>query len=75
MNLYIGIRGNVRGNIYDLTEDGLEEITYRVNEDGHKIPAGYCGLVIPFESLREDIIRLGRKGQQVDEKIYEHFKH
>lgn len=74
MDLYIAIRGLKRGKIFDFTEDGLEEMTFRI-EKGRQIPAGYTGFILPFTALEDDVIKLARRGQQVDPKIYEHFKH
>ena len=71
MDLYIAIRGAQSGRIYDLTEFGLEEMTLRTEANGRKTPAGYTGLIIPFTALEDVLIKLARKGQQVDEKVYE----
>ena len=72
MNLFRAIRGPKRGKVFDLTEFGLEEMTMRRNKKGYDIPAGYTGLIIPYSALENDIIALARKGQQVDQKIYEY---
>lgn len=74
MNLFKAVRGPYRGKVYDLTEFGLEEMTMRSNEKGYDVPAGYTGLIIPYSALEDDIIALARKGQQVDQKIYEYGK-
>lgn len=76
MNLYIAIKGPKRGKIYDLTEDGLEEMFLRTSpETGHPVPTGYTGLILPFSSMEDDIIRLARHGQQVDERYFEYERH
>ena len=72
MDLYIAIRGFKRGKIFDHTEDGLEEITTRTGENGQQVPAGYTGFILPFSAMKDDIIRLARRGQQVDEKFHEY---
>ncbi len=71
MDLYIAIRGSRKGKIYDLTEFGLEEMTLQNETNGRKTPAGYTGLIIPYSALEDEIIKLARRGQQVDEKVYE----
>ena len=73
MDLYIAIRGFKRGKVFDFTEDGLEEMVLR-KENGREVPSGYTGLIIPFAALKDDVIRLARKGQQVDKRIYAQHK-
>lgn len=74
MNLYIAIRGEKRGKIFDLTEDGLEELVTR-KTNGRETPAGYTGLIIPFSMMADEVIKFARRGEMVDEKIYEFKKH
>ena len=73
MDLYIAIRGSKSGKIFDLTEDGLEEMVLR-KENGREIPEGYTGLIVPFSAFKDDVIKLARRGQKVDERIYAQHK-
>ena len=73
MDIYYAIRGPKRGAFFDYTEDGLEEMTL-TEKNGKEIPAGYTGLIIPFSALADDVIRIGRRGQGVDEKVYENLR-
>jgi len=73
MDLYIAIRGKNRGNIYDLTDEGLEELNFREKTKGQLTPAGYQGLIVPFNSMKDELIKLPRRGQVADIKLYEHF--
>lgn len=72
MDTYIAIRGKCRGRIYELTDDGLEELSFRKNEQGHLVPAGYQGLVMSFKDMQQDLIRLVRHGSTVDKKFYDY---
>jgi len=72
MDLFISIRRvpglTSPGRIYDLTEDGMEEMTCR-EENGKRIPTGYTGIILPYKVLEEAVIRLARRGQKVDNKV------
>lgn len=77
MNLYIAIRGNKRGTIYDLTEEGLEELYLRKNpETGQEVPAGYTGLILPFSAMEDVLLKMPtQSNRQVDKKFHEHRNH
>lgn len=79
MNLYIAIK-NVpglckRGAIYDLSEDGMEEMTYYVKPNGHKQLAGYTGLILPYTALKDYVFPMRVSGDLANAELRKFKRH